>query len=806
MAATSFHRSYAVHDERVTMGNGHAEVSWGYGAELSLFAGEGMRLLGGPLIEPLEAAESDRPFIVGMGRESDAHYATDPRPFTDALGAGLEARRTFPVAGQPLMAGLSIKIHDDMPWVELTLSLTNRGPQPVVLSRLFPLVLGSLWDERPLTLAGASSGFAVYRQGWQSWSFAGGLPPDVPDPRQTSVPTTTLWHHPAGDAPREPLGASADVVSEGMALLGAGEGKTALLLGFLGARRHFGQVQVNRASGSVAAAALLDGYTLRPGQTIETDPLIIMPGAPNELLRQYAEALARGIGARPSAAPPTGWCSWYYFYTAVTEADVLANLRMLRAARSTLPLGVLQIDDGYQKLVGDWTQANEKFPSGMKALAERIRDAGFRPGLWLAPFAAAEGSRLAREHPEWLVHDATGRPADAGTNWQTTLHGLDTTHPEAREWLRRLFGTLVEHWGYDYLKLDFLVTAALHGKRWSATATRAAALRDGLELIRAVVGDEVYLVGCGCPWQSGIGIFDAMRIGPDVAPIWTMESQFPVAASADAVTMPSAQAAIRNTLTRAWMHPALWTNDPDCLLARGTDSQLTLPQVQALATAIGLTGGMLMLSDDLRTLWPERAALAACLLPPLPERALPTSYFDAGVPRTVVTKVERSWGTWWLAGLFNGEPVARERAVTWGELGIPAGAYHACEFWSGQYLGLDDAGVTLSVPAQGAAVLALRPAEARPLLLSTSFHLAQGGAEIEDWSYDEAAHILRWSARLGRYAAGSFSLWLPPDVIPGRLMTTAHAAHLRRDTGPLYIIDAEIPGSATFALELERRD
>ncbi|HEV2235683.1 MAG TPA: alpha-galactosidase [Ktedonobacterales bacterium] len=805
MAATSFHRSYAVHDERVTLGNGRADVSWGIGAEMTLFAADDMRLLGGPLIEPLDGPANSRPFIVGMGRESDSNFAIDPRPFTDGLGTGLEARRSFPVAGQPLVAGLSIRVHDDMPWVELTVSLTNRGPQPVVLGRLFSLVLGSLWDERPLMLAGASSDFAVYRQGWQSWSFAGGLPPDAPDPRQTSVPTTVLWHHPAGDAPREPLGAPADVVSEGMALLGSSHSPAALLLGYLGANRHFGQIYINRANGSVAAAALLDGYSLRPGQTVELDPLIVMPGEPNELLRLYADALARGIGARRSAAPPTGWSSWYYFYTAVSEADVLANLRMLRTARSTLPLGVLQIDDGYQKVVGDWTQANEKFPGGMKALAERIRDAGFRPGLWLAPFTAATGSRLAREHPDWLVRDATGRPADAGTNWQTTLHGLDVTHPEAREWLRRLFGTLVEHWGLDYLKLDFLVTAALRGQRWSTGATRAAALRDGLELIRTVVGDDVYLVGCGCPWQSGIGIFDAMRIGPDVAPVWTMEAQFPTPASADAATMPSAQAAIRNTLTRAWMHPALWTNDPDCLLARGSETQLTLAQVRALATAIGLTGGMLMLSDDLRTLWPERADLAASLLPPLPERALPTSYFAAGVPRTVVAHIERPWGHWWLAGLFNGEAVAQERTVTWSELGMPVGAYHACEFWSGAYLGVGDTGVTLSVPAQGAAVLALRPVAARPQLLSTSFHLSQGGAEIEDWSYDEAAGILRWSAHLGRHAAGSFSIWLPPDLHPGRLMTTAHAAHPRRDAGPLYVVDAEIPGSATFALELERK-
>jgi alpha-galactosidase len=806
MASESrFHRSYAVHDERVTLTNGCAEVSWGPGADLTLFNGDGMRLIGGPLVELLESDGVGRAAVMGMGREADASFASDPVPFADALGAGLEARRTFPVAGQPLSASVGIRVYDDEPCVHLSFSLSNRGPHPVVVNRLLPLVLGGLWDERPLMLAGATSGFAVYRQGWQSWSFAGGLPPETPDPRQTDLRNTTLWHHPAGESPREPLGAEADVVSEGMALLGRGDGAPALLAGFLGASRHFGQIYLNRSSGSLAAAAQLEGYTLRPGQSVETDPLVVALGEPNALLERYARSLAESLGARKASAAVAGWCSWYYYYTAVTEADVLANLQMLRQSRSTLPLSVLQIDDGYQKLVGDWTQANEKFRGGMKSLAERIRESGFRPGLWLAPFTAAEESRLARDHPDWLIQDAAGHPSEAGTNWQTTLFGLDTTHPEARDWLRRLFETLVEHWGFDYLKLDFLVTAALHGKRWSAGATRAAALRQGLELIRTVVGDDVYLVGCGCPWQSGIGIFDAMRISPDVDPIWSVAAQYPAPGSADAVVQPSAQAALRNTLTRAWMHPLLWTNDPDCLLARGTQTQLTLPQVQALATAIGLTGGMLMLSDDMRTLWPERASLAACLLPPLREQALPTSYFGAGVPETIVTKVERSWGTWWLAGLFNSEPIPYERTVSWSALGLPPRAYHACEFWSGRYLGASEAGVSVTLPAHGAAVLALRPTGTRPLLVSTSFHISQGGAEIEDWTFDEGTGQVRWGVRLGRYAAGSFTLWLPPELDAIRLVSTARVAHGRREREGLYVVDADVQDHATFALELERR-
>jgi hypothetical protein len=212
-----------------------------------------------------------------------------------------------------------------------------------------------------------------------------------------------------------------------------------------------------------------------------------------------------------------------------------------------------------------------------------------------------------------------------------------------------------------------------------------------------------------------------------------------------------------------------------------------------------------MLSDDMRTLWPERTNLAACLLPPLPERALPTGYFASGVPERIVTRIERRWGAWWLVGLLNGELVPRERTADWSALGLPPGTYHACEFWSGRYLGAFNTRVAVPLPAHGAAVLALRPAGARPLLLSTSFHISQGGSEIEEWTDDEAAGQLRWSVRLGRSATGRITIWLPPDLEPVRLVSTARVTSGRREAGGLYVVEADVSDHATFALELERR-
>ena len=52
----------------------------------------------------------------------------------------------------------------------------------------------------------------------------------------------------------------------------------------------------------------------------------------------------------------------------------------------------------------------------MKAAAEKIRAAGMTPGIWLAPFAAEKESRLAAEHPDWLLHGKNGDPVVGGGN------------------------------------------------------------------------------------------------------------------------------------------------------------------------------------------------------------------------------------------------------------------------------------------------------------------------------------------------------------------------------------------------------
>ena len=134
--------------------------------------------------------------------------------------------------------------------------------------------------------------------------------------------------------------------------------------------------------------------------------------------------------------------------------------------------------------------------------------------------------------------------------------------------------------GWRYLKLDFTFAPSLAATDWHDPAqTPAERVRAGYDAIRRGAGDDTYLLGCGAPLGHCIGVVDAMRIGPDVAPSWDLP--------ADAWRPPGYEdcepATVngwRNTLTRSFQHRRLWSNDPDCLMLRTKDTALTEEQMR----------------------------------------------------------------------------------------------------------------------------------------------------------------------------------------------------------------------------------
>jgi alpha-galactosidase len=460
-------------------------------------------------------------------------------------------------------------------------------------------------------------------------------------------------------------------------------------------------------------------------------------GHPNDQLARYGDALGRLMGARVPEPTPSGWCSWYYFYQQVTEDDVVRNLRFLEQHRRELPIDTVQIDDGYQADIGDWLTVNEKFPRGMAWLASEIKRAGYTPGLWLAPFFLASTSRTYAEHPDWIVRAADGSPAVAMHNWERGTYGIYGTHPDAQRWLTELFQSICDGWGYDYVKIDFLFGAAIAGVRRDANATRIRAYRLALDAVRAGVGPDRFILGCGSLMAPSVGYFDGNRIGLDVAPIWrfmTREERSRPELRPRAADDPlSAEGAIRNTLNRTWMHGRLWANDPDCLLVRTDKTKLTLDETRTLAAVIGLSGGMMLSSDDLDKVPADRLDIISMLLPVLPAAGVPIDLMERDMPERYEAVFERDFDPLRVGGLFNFDDVTRDLTLE-----LPAGDWHVFELWEERYRGICRDAVTFDlVPPHASRVVALRPADARPRVVGTTAHIGCGALDVTSQRWDD---------------------------------------------------------------------
>lgn len=650
----------------------------------------------------------------------------DEQPHADPLGRGRRLTLTSRDARRAVTLRREIVLYDAHPFCVTRVGVSYDGAGPLRIASLHAFTTPPEGRGR-LQLTADSADWRVYRNGWQSWSptmSLGGAQHDLrSSPQDLSA-----------EPPRPERGRFA---SDDVGVLYDPASKRSLLAGAITARDLLTQVFVDAPAKQIDARCLADGIAVAPGQTLWSERIAIdLCGRPNDQLERYGAALAREMGARVPAVTPSGWCSWYYFYTTVTEADVVRNLRFLEARRREFPIDTVQIDDGYQADIGDWLTTNEKFPNGMQWLAAEIKSAGCMPGIWLAPFLVSQHSQTFAAHPEWMVRDEAGAPAVASTNWQRDNYALDGTHPDAQRWLTDLFQQVCDGWGYDYVKIDFLFGAAIPGTRYDPSATRVRAYREALAAVRRGVGGQRFILGCGALIAPSVGVFDGNRIGPDVAPFWRNLTTAERAEPQPRFRLPddnlSAEAAIRNTLTRSWMHGRLWANDPDCVLVREDRTKLSREEVRTLATAIGLSGGMALSSDDLDRVPAERLQILSMLLPPLPASARPIDLMERDMPERFEAAFDRAFDPLRVVALFNFDDAAKD--VT---LELPDGRWHAFELWSEKYIGPVERELTLAlVEAHACRVIALRPVADHPMLVGTTAHIGGGALDVTHQAWD----------------------------------------------------------------------
>jgi len=630
---------------------------------------------------------------------------------------------------------------------ELTvrLEVTNHSDRAVPLTALEPFVLeprrGGVAG-----LTGAPATWQVVDPGFQSWSPARTFPLGARRPAPRAGMVRTMAVHPWRVDPRRAGLHTLDWAADVQTPWGG------FLVGVLEPNGMHAEIVLDaRTSFSMRARSCAEGLPLPPGESRSSGTFLVLREPGRNRLATWAARLGTALGARTTAPAPVGWCSWYDYYTRVTEADVDANLAALAPLREALGVTLFQVDDGYQADLGDWLLPRATFPSGMKAVAARIRQAGFTPGLWLAPFVARPTSQVAKAHPDWFLTTAGGRRRSAGVNpwWGGSFHALDLTHPGVRAWLRETIGTLVHDWGLAFLKIDFIYAGMLDGGRHDPSKTTYETYRSGVALIREVAGDEAAILGCGAPLVPSVGLVDVMRIGPDVAEYWRRPL---VDWLTGLESTPGARQSLKDVLSRHALHERLWQNDPDCLLVRKRNSKLSLDEVRTLATIVGLSGGMRMISDDVSRLEPDRLALLQKVLPP-PSWPARVARVGAEPDLLVLTlpgdRRVVAWVNW------SEKPEALR--LTAAKADLPAGPVAAVDAWTGATYEADLAAgplVTEPIPAHGVALLHLVPIGATPRLVSGDVHV--GLAELKGEAWDESTGTLTLDVALPGTRDGSY--------------------------------------------------
>jgi len=740
-------------DIRVRLGRNEAAIT-GPGGELVFNLSRGSFSLLGP---GGTEAVSDATACVELADAAHAltagyHRRAESAELSGAAGPGMVLRVVCEPEGAGPRLVFTAACCEGVPGFFLTLECENVLPRPLPVRSLEVL--------RARSSEGARFGMLPY-------------PPAV----RFYHTGATMAGSPFVDLARPPEDLKAWLESSSTELMGCLARETgspgALLLGFTTASRLPTRVRIGLEPGGEKWGELcaLCDCELRErlsGERLSSETLYVSLAEPAlDAMERYATLLARSSGARaPGDTPPTGWCSWYYFFAGVSQEDILSNLRYLASRRDRYPLRYVQIDDGYQKHWGDWLETSGRFPDGMAALAAKIKELGFSPGLWLAPFVASPASDLAKAHPDWLVRDSRGaRLLAQGWGPEAPWHVLDGTHGGVQDHLEKLFRTITRDWGYEYIKLDAMDRGAPAGAIFSdPRATRTEAFRRGFEAIRRGAAGA-FILGCNAPFGPSVGLADGMRVSMDVGPTWGSSEGC------------NARSSLRSAIRRWFFHGRTWWNDPDCLIVRGPERLtgpggredrpgLSLDEARTLAAGIGLLGGMLFLSDDMPRLERKRTELHDLLFPPNDRSARPVDLFERDPPSVLDLLVERPWETWHVVGVINWLDSPAERRLDLDGLGLePAPTrYHAFELFEERYYGAVKGELALgAIAPHGTRLLAVRRVLGRPQLLSTSFHLTQGGGELSLCEWVEAERKLRLVFSVGRARRGRVYIWAPPS-------------------------------------------
>lgn len=502
---------------------------------------------------------------------------------------------------------------------------------------------------------------------------------------------------------------------------------------------------------------------LMSGEITESSEAVFYINLENDYFKKRYVPYYHALNRKRCPKTPTGWMSWNTYFDKATAEDNLAEARIGQKQLQPFGCEFWSIESWQgnsdqlpvSKFYNMDLKVNERqFPKGMKQLADDIRELGFRPGLWMAPFGTGNET-FYNEHKNWFLHNKQGKPISSWNGKYT----LDPTVPEALEHLKNIFDKASHDWGYEFFKIDGM-SGRSHG--YCAHLYERLEIRECffnpavvnpfeqcVKTFREGIGEDRVFLACQGHTSGPEALYaDASRIGADI-----VHPNEPVK-WANVLNQGSC------TINQIFTHNIVLIADPDTLLVH----DLSLEEARVSATIVALPGQLTFFGDKLAGLSESRMKMLQQTLPVADVRPVNLYPYFSMLPVWNL-QVQNEWsGNYNVVALFNWDDETKVVSVSADELGIAGeGKYLGYEFWEQKSYGILSNRIEAEVPAHGVRLVAVHRLEDVPQWISSDRHITQNGLELKKFKWNPESRTLQGEIEL----IGSFPLAMQLHVPAG---------------------------------------
>ncbi len=471
-----------------------------------------------------------------------------------------------------------------------------------------------------------------------------------------------------------------------------------------------------------------DGLTYKKGTYPLEEFVVSEDIAGGEFFSLYCDFLKEKFNINLPKLPDAGWSSWSCMYGTVTEDDVIKQAQLTKSISEKADM--IQIDDGWQNggtFCGDWTSNQETFKAGLDKLSANLKENNQRLGLWFAPTIFANTGTLYKEHPEYNIFYENGRTERVFGGNQVlcadndgSKFPIDLENENALKHIESSFKNAVENYDCHYFKIDFLIRSLircvnnqnLENVTYN-TLPSVKAYKNAMRLIRKTVGND-FMMACGAPITESIGIFDAIRTSPDITWTW---SKPPRPYSYWEIVRNNVQ----NVFLRSYYHGKVFLVDADALVVRGElgrkqdDYTPTLEEARLWATTVALSGGAVLINEEIEKLSSDRLNLIKEVINPIGIAAYPDDFFEF----PLVSHVTLNDNNKQIKAVYNWDESEKEDIIKNNKTVL------AFDCWSKEFLGEFENDILVKIPAHGvrAVLLIEKPANDCVLCYTDDFYM-----------------------------------------------------------------------------------